>query len=168
MSPGGLRQASWEQAVWARQFGKAALLLALGTWVRAQGQATGCVTRQFETGNLGTGRMGKAVGAGSLERQLWFWRLESGKGTRPGNCVCHQAVRDRQFEAGSLNTGRLGKEVVTGSLGIAAWGWQRLGNGNGSWTAATWEWQRLGTGSLGMAAWEWQRGNGSSAWSLWT
>ena len=47
-------------------------------WVRAQGQATGSVTREFETSNLGTGRLGKAAGAGGSARQLWFLRWESG------------------------------------------------------------------------------------------
>ena len=75
---GNLGMSQLGQGSWGRQFGKAALDLAFEVWVRAHGQATGCVTRQFETGNLGTGRLGKAVGAGSLERQLCFSRLKSG------------------------------------------------------------------------------------------
>ena len=66
------------------------------------------------------------VGAGSL-----------GKGTNPGDWVCHQGVGDRQFEAGGLNTGRLGKAV---------WAWQR-GGGSDLGMVLTWGWYRLGNGS---------------------
>ena len=74
-------------------------------WVRAHGQATGCVTRQFETGSLNTGRSGKEVVAGSLGVAAW-------DGSDLG-----MAAWEWQ---------RLG----IGSVGMAAWEWQR---GNGSW-----------------------------------
>ena len=58
-----------------------------------------------------------------------------GKGTRPGNWMCHLELE---------------------TLGVAAWGWQRLWTGNGLGVAATWEWQfwewQFGGGRVGMAA----------------
>ena len=74
----GLETGRPGEAAGGGQFGKASLVFASEVWIRAHGQATGCVTRQFETGNLGSGRLGKAVEAGRLERQFWFGRLESG------------------------------------------------------------------------------------------
>ena len=93
-----------------RQLGKAALELAFEVWVRAHGQATGCVTRQFETGNLGTGRLGKAVEAGSSEKaalvcSLEVWVRAQGQST---GCVTGGVER------GNLGTGRLGKAVGAG------------------------------------------------------
>ena len=62
------------QGGWGRRFVKAALVFALEVWVRAQGQATGCVTREFEACSLGTGRVGTGRLGRQFARQLWFWR----------------------------------------------------------------------------------------------
>ena len=116
--------------------------------------------------------LGKAVEAGSLEGSFGLGAWSLGKGTRPGNWVCHQAVRDKQFAAGSLNT----QAVWARKLWQAVWEWQR-GDGSDLGMAATWEWQRAGKGNgWGLATvWEWQlwngslewqRGNGSWAWPL--
>ena len=90
---GNLGMSQLGQGSWDRQFGKAVLDLAFEVWVRAHGQATGCVTRQFETGNFGN----RPFGQGSLGQAVWNGSFalgvgSLGKGTQPGNWVCHQAV----------------------------------------------------------------------------
>ena len=80
------------QGGWGRRFGKAALVFALEVWVRAQGQATGCVTRGCETGIWV-----QAVWARQLGQAVWKGSFGFGvgmldKGTSPGNWVGHQGV----------------------------------------------------------------------------
>ena len=78
----------------------------LGVWVRAQGQATGRVTRQFETGSLNTGRLGDEVVAGSLGMTAtWEWQ---------------RFVNGSDFGVAATWEWQFGY----GSVGMAAWEWQ--------------------------------------------